>query len=188
MGRKKQEKNEIALKKTAERINALKESRGLTNDELAELMGVCNATARYYRSGTHAMNRQTAQTLYEKTGYIPEYWLGLADEKTLYERWAAIEAAESAGGEEYTREQAEEQAALRDFFKRCGFEYEDLSSSPEYVFGPRRSEGPHCLTRTGSPALSALFTYEELSDLFSKLGDVIELEVYRKKKGLNHSE
>lgn len=199
MGRKKVEltKEEMAIReKSKKRISFYIESgmkSGVSRSKIAKTLGVSEGSLRNYQTGRHYISVFNAEQFEKKTGYVCEYWLGLTDKcVTVAERdnEAAKEVAmydldEWNAVDDSYREQKRDEKATAVFFEKCGFKYENLYLHPSAFEFSGLSDGcacePHRIENIMQKTVCT-FTDEELTALFSKISDLIELECFKKQK------
>ena len=160
------------LRKTSERIEALKESLNVTYDGLADYLGLSSSsTLRNYARSRSLMRSDIAKIFETRTNIIGPYWMGETD-CTTWEQYS-LEQFEKAV-DKHERIQEQEQIIIEKrkvFFSLIGFQYRASDS----ITMQR-------ITSNSTPSLSARFTDDELKDLFSRIQEVIELEVFKKSK------
>lgn len=184
MGRRKKvltELERVYRQKSAERVKALKDERHSTYKDLAESIGISEATIRNYAHQRSAMDSSVARLFQEYTGIIWPYWIGETDCRTWEEH--QIEQFEAAS-EAYAEMQEEELQRIEQYkalFTVCGFQYENLALSPAYEFDPQAA-APHCIIGKNTPALSVKLNDTELNSLVDRLRAAIELECFLKSK------
>ncbi len=199
MARKRKELTPVELeqrRKSRERIAAYLEEKKISRQGLANKLSISEGTIRNYLHGRSYMTFQIAQLFEFKTGIVHEYWLGLADYKTVNER--ETEAITMMGNkdawnavDETLVKQRKEDTERSILFSKCGFTYENLNFPPgqlEFanINDPSKAVKSYRLTSISMPLLSADFTEAELGEIISRLQgtlhDYIELECYRKEK------
>lgn len=184
MGRRKKVLTDTELeycRKSANRVKALKNEKHITYKELADSLGIAEATVRNYAHQRSRMSASVARLFQELTGIISPYWTGEADCKAWDEfQMDQFEAACDAYAEiqEAEQLQAERFCALFDI---CGFRYENLSLIPAYEFGEQLS-GSHRITSKSTPDITADLNDTELKAIITRLSAEIELECFLKAK------
>ena len=178
---------EKSKKRITDFVNECKRSK-LSLIEIADKIGITEGSLRNYQTGRNYISVPTAELFEKSTGFICEYWLGLADEHiTVAEREEELAARypdEWNTVEDKSEEIAKERTTIA-FFEQCGFRYKNLLLHPTaYEFSGLSGDcfcAPHRIENVKRSA-ECYFTEEELSDLFSKVHDLIELECFKKQK------
>lgn len=165
-----------------------------SQEKLAEKLGLTQITLTRYESQKCDVSNNSARKLAELSGYIPEYWLGLTEQKT--ER-AYIEECESAAAEDFAKDidiQRRKIEQRRTLLNLCGYGYEDLSDG-SYDFlcfsnDPDKKQDadhadrgyPHKLTNYHNPKLSTpvYFSSSELNQLLEEVRNLIGYACYKK--------
>lgn len=158
-------------KKTGERIKALAKREHITQIKLAESLGISVSTIGNYIRGTYPMDREVAKTLESMTGIISYYWLGETDCLT----WEEYSLEQFASAVDRHEELQKEKQILIDKRK-------SLFSLIRFQYEVSDSYSLHQITSNSTPSLTASFSDTEIQSLFSKLQEVIELEVFKKAK------
>ena len=178
---------EKSKKRITDFVNECKRSK-LSLIEIADKIGITEGSLRNYQTGRNYISVPTAELFEKSTGFICEYWLGLADEHiTVAEREEELAARypdEWNAVEDKSEEIAKERTTIA-FFEKCGFKYENLYLHPSAFEFSGLSDGcacePHRIENIMQKTVCT-FTDEELTALFSKISDLIELECFKKQK------
>ena len=140
------EEEKIRLKKTAERVESLKDDFLMTYEELADYLGISESTLRNYVKQRSLMRENIAKIFEEKTNiHMWQYWTGESDCLSWEQYLLEIDISSIKELTEIEKEKQRIREQRKALFALCGFQYTDLSLIPEYEFDPHVT-GIHRIT------------------------------------------
>lgn len=171
----------IRLKKTAERVKALKDDFLMSYDELAHYLGISESTIRNYAKQRSLMREEVAKIFEKKTNvHIWQYWTGETD-CISWEEYRTVQSIDELKAlSEIEKEEQKKREQYKSLFSLCGFQYIDLSLIPEYEFDPE-IPGQHRITDTET-GITATLSDSELQTLIDRLRSTTQVECFIKSK------
>lgn len=115
---------------TARRLKSLRERHRETQKEIGDIISYGAATVARYEKGERGVGDDIISCLAQHWNVPIDYLKGYTETDNPIAYALELEAAESAGADEYAAQQRAERTRRMNFFDFCGFQYEDLHAVP----------------------------------------------------------